>query len=142
MSLQQMKIGVPMSNEIVVTGSQKALQQHSVTIAAIRMVSNRCNIIYCDNYKPSQQMKIVVQKITIAIGLSMAMVSRNRPHSSAYGDGLDNHCRNRCNRPIAMPTYGMLAEPLRQVYWQRFFGLLQRFYNCHHRSNFWLWIRF
>ena len=118
-----MKIGGPISNKIVVIGSQKALHQNnnSVIIAAIAMVSNCCNIIYCDGYKPSQQMKIVVQKITITIGLSMAMVSRNRPHSSTYGDGLDNRCRNRCNRPIATLIYGMLAEPLRQVYGNRFF---------------------
>ncbi|PHT40391.1 Monodehydroascorbate reductase [Capsicum baccatum] len=49
----------------------------------------------------------------ITIGLSMAKVVENHHHSSTYGDGLDNHHSNCCNRPIAMPTYGKLAEPLR-----------------------------
>ncbi|KAF3669814.1 B2 protein [Capsicum annuum] len=87
-----------------------------VTIAAIATVSNRCNSIYRDDLQPLQYMKIGVsisQKITVAIGLSMATVGRNRHHISTYGDGLDNRRRNRCDRPITTPTYGMLAEPLR-----------------------------
>ncbi|PHT41797.1 putative alanine--tRNA ligase, chloroplastic [Capsicum baccatum] len=47
---EQMKLGVSISNETIVIGSQKSLQQNnkSVTIAAIAMVSNHCNNIYCD----------------------------------------------------------------------------------------------
>ncbi|PHU04716.1 putative alanine--tRNA ligase, chloroplastic [Capsicum chinense] len=52
-------------------------------------------------------------KIIIAIGQSMETIVINRRNRLTYGDGLDNRSINRCHRPIATPTYGTLAEPLR-----------------------------
>ncbi|KAF3631681.1 hypothetical protein FXO38_26553 [Capsicum annuum] len=65
-----------------------------------------------DRITVGENRRLNMSKNNRIIGLSITIVVENHHHSSTYGDGLDNRHSNRCNRPIAMPTYGKLAEPL------------------------------